>query len=199
MIDNDIKKALHRNMYICYGCVAITMLMVIGNYLTNAKAVDESRKYLYMVRQDGAVVPMEWVDRRENIEIEVKHHLQMMVDNFYSINQFTWEEKVVNRAFWLGDLEGIHTDRVNRGYYNRFIQYNIEQKAILYPENIEVREVNGKYEFKIIINLEESYLNRASKKAIYAKGVVIVKDRNFPHNPHGLWIENYIEEQITDN
>lgn len=197
--ENDIRKILIRNSLITYAAVAIALGAMILNFLTTKSAVEESRKYLYMVRESGEIVPMEYINRRENLSIEVKHHLQMMVDNFYTLNQFNWEEKSVNKAFWLGDFENLHTARQNKGYYNRFIQYNVEQQADLRPHNIELELADNEYRFKIMIDLKVSQTGGASSKwVIFAKGKVSEKTRNFPHNPHGLWISEYLEEQIVE-
>lgn len=197
--ENDIRKILIRNSLITYAAVAIALGAMILNFLTTKSAVEESRKYLYMVRESGEIVPMEYINRRENLSIEVKHHLQMMVDNFYTLNQFNWEEKSVNKAFWLGDFENLHTARQNKGYYNRFIQYNVEQQADLRPHNIELELADNEYRFKIMIDLKVSQTGGASSKwVIFAKGKVSEKIRNFPHNPHGLWISEYLEEQIVE-
>ena len=177
-VENDIRKILIRNSLITYGAVAIALGALLMNYLTVKSAIEESRKYLYVVRDSGEVVPMEYVNRRENLAIEVKHHLQMLVDNFYDLNQFNWEEKSVNRAFWLGDIEKLHISRQNNGYYNRFIQYNIEQQANLWPQNIELQLIDGEYHFKIIIDLKVSQAGGTyTKWLVFAKGIVSEKSR----------------------
>lgn len=194
---NDIRKSLIRNSLTTYASVLVACVAMVLYFMNASKTVDESRKYLYMVKETGEIVPMEWVNRRDNIEIEVKHHLQMLIDDFYSLNQFNWEEKAVNKAFWLGDMEKIHIDRENKGYYNRFIQYNVVQQAELRPEDIElVRITENKYNFKIIIHLSESYLESQNEYLVFARGKIKVTDRNFPHNPHGLFVEEYIEDRL---
>lgn len=194
---NDIQKSLIRNSLTTYASVVVACLAMVLFFMGNNKSIDESRKYLYMVKESGEVVPMEWVNRRDNIEIEIKHHLQMLVDDFYSLNQFNWEEKAVNKAFWLGDLEKIHIDRENKGYYNRFIQFNVEQVAEVKPENIELLSLdNSTFSFKIIITLSDSYLETKNNYLIFAKGKIKTTDRNFPNNPHGLFVIEYIEDRL---
>lgn len=194
---NDIRKSLIRNSLTTYACVFVTCVAMVLYFMSANKAVDESRKYLYMIKESGEVVPMEWVNRRDNVEIEMKHHLQMLVDDFYSLNQFNWEEKAINKAFWLGDMEKIHIDRENKGYYNRFIQYNVVQEAELHPEDIElVRSTENSYSFKIIIHLSESYLEAKNEYLVFARGKIKITDRNFPHNPHGMFVEEYVEDRL---
>lgn len=194
---NDIRKSLIRNSLTTYACVFVACVAMVLYFMSANKAVDESRKYLYMIKESGEVVPMEWVNRRDNVEIEMKHHLQMLVDDFYSLNQFNWEEKAINKAFWLGDMEKIHIDRENKGYYNRFIQYNVVQEAELHPEDIElVRSTENSYSFKIIIHLSESYLEAKNEYLVFARGKIKITDRNFPHNPHGMFVEEYVEDRL---
>ncbi|MFV0468634.1 MAG: hypothetical protein ACK5MK_06875 [Dysgonomonas sp.] len=197
-IQNDIRKFLLRNSIITYGCVLITGLTLFFHFKTESKAIDQARMYLYMINADGDIIPLKYADRRDNITMEVKHHLTMLVENFYSLNQNNWERKTVDKAFWLGDLEKIHKDRANKGYYNRFIQYNVIQTSAVKPENIEVRPLdsNNEFEFKIIIDMEDNYNGTISKYVIFAKGKAKVTDRNFPNNPHGIWVYEYLEEKI---
>ena len=197
MIQNDIRKFLIRNSIVTYSMCAIAVVSMLLTFLASSKSVDESRKYLYMVRTDGEVVPLEWVNRRENISVEMKHHLTMFADNFYTLDQFTWENRV-EKALWLGDIEQLHIRRTNEGYYNRFIQFGVEQKAVLYPENIELtQDDNGTVQFRIMINLTEQVNKQPISYVIFAKGMVRIAEREFPHNPHGLFIENYLEEKIV--
>lgn len=195
---NDIRKFLIRNSIITYSSVLITITVLVLHFLTTNKAIEESRKYLYMIQESGEIVPLEWVERRDNLQIEIKHHLSMFVSAFYSLNTSNWEDHI-NKALYLADVETIHQDRENKGYYNRFIQYNIEQSGTLPPTNIELEEIDkDSYEFRIIIALEESYNKQKIPYLIFAKGKIrpIPSGRNFPHNPHGLWIYDYVEESI---
>lgn len=192
---DNITKFLIRNSLITYASTAITIVTLVLFFLRSNKAIDESRAYLYYVKSSGEIVPLEWINRRDNIEIEIKHHLQMVVDNFYSLNQFTWEDKVVNKAFWLGDFEKLHAYRESSGYYNKFIQYNVIQEAVLPPENIEVSSIDKEnFSFNIIVNITMN----AKKYVLFARGKIKVTDRNFPYNPHGLWVYDYIEDQLTE-
>lgn len=196
-LENDIQKFLIRNSIITYSCVVIAIISMILCFLTISKQTEESRNYLYMVRADGEIVPMEWVNRRDNLDIEMKHHLEMMVDNLYSINQFNFEEKVINKGFWLGDFEPLHNNRRSKGYYNIFVQSNIEQDAFILPKNIELERIsNTKSKFRIIIDMKRNYGNTEKKFVIFATGEIEEKTRNFPNNPHGLWITKYAEEKI---
>lgn len=192
---NDIKKFLLRNSIITYGMCGVAIVAMLLNFFSTQKAIDESRKYLYMIKTDGEVVPMEWIERRDNMTVEVKHHISMFVDNFYTLNQYNWEERV-EKALWLGDFKNLHIRRLNEGFYNRFIQFGVEQRAMLFPESIELVQENGQIVFRIMINLSEKIDNVRYNYTIFAKGNVQMTTREFPLNPHGLFITNYIEEKV---
>lgn len=194
-MDNSIRKFLIRNALVTYFSLALAALCVVVTYLSFDRGVEESRKYLYMIKTDGEVVPLEWVNRRENISIEMKHHVVMFVENFYDLNQYKWERSI-EKALWLGDFEQLHTKRMNDGYYNRFIQFGAEQFATIDPEAMELYMEGGETYFRVIINLTEKMGGIENHYIIFSKGKIAVTDRNFPHNPHGLFISDYLEEAV---
>lgn len=49
--ENEIRKILIRNSLITWGAVAVALGAMILNFLSTRSAIDESRKYLYMVRE----------------------------------------------------------------------------------------------------------------------------------------------------
>lgn len=200
-IQDNIKKLLITNSIITYGCVILVVVMTILNFMNTQSIVKESRAFLYAINPKGEIIPMECYNRMDKKEIEIKHHLQMFVDYFYSFTQTNWK-KQAEKALWLADedLGQIHIDRKNNGYYNRFIQYSIFQKGELNIKDIELDLKSGEpYSFRIIINVIEEYKGVSKKYIVFAKGKIksVESDRNFPKNPHGLHIYDYIEEHIT--
>lgn len=193
MIQNEMRKFLIRNSIITYTMCAIAIVALLLNFLTNVKSIEESRKYLYMIRTDGEIVPLEWINRRENISVEIKHHIYLFVKNFYDLEQSLWKEGV-EKALWLGDLKQLHIRRQNDGYYNRFIQFSIEQTTTIQPEDIELYGEDG-MNFRVMINLAEKQGGQNLYYVIFAKGTIRTTVRS-GQNPHGLYIENYLEEKV---
>lgn len=194
--ENNIRKFLIVNSLVTLALTSITIVSFILMYKMSRNAVIESREFIYAYNTEGDIIPMKWVQRRDNVEIEIRHHLQMFVKNFYDLNLQKWESNI-NKALYLGDFEKIHTHRLNEGYYNKFIQFNVVQEAELYPENIEVDMTDEPYSFRLLIVIKESYGGQTKIFNVFAKGEIKeLADRNFPWNPHGLFIENYLEEQI---
>lgn len=194
---NSIRRKLMLNSLVVYVLALVTVLSLYFNYKTSSSALKESREFLYAYNTEGDIIPMKWVNRRENIEIEIKNHITHFVKCFYDLNLQKWESNI-NKALYVGDFEKIHTDRMNKGYYNKFIQFNVVQSAELYPENIEIDMTSKTYNFRILIVIAEAYQGEKPKVFnIFAKGEIQLTDRNFPWNPHGMLINNYVEEEIT--
>lgn len=194
-VKNDIRKLIVKNCIVVYGLLGAICFCMFINYQTNKAAMAESREYLYAVMPSGELCPMKWHNRRDNIDIEIKHHLQMLVDNFYSLTQYNWEQKV-EKALWLGDFENLHNERANKGYYNGFIQYDVVQNVILSPENIEIKhQEDGSISFYVEIGLEITKGATTKRLVKFIKGQIKEVDRNYPLNPHGLYIYDYVEEK----
>ncbi len=174
--------------------VIVTICMAV-TFIVTSRAIDESRNYLYMIRQDGEVMPLEWIERRGNLEVEIKHHISMFVNYFYNINQNNMKENA-DKALRLGNFQDLYNNRVNRGYFNNTL-LDVE-----YTGEIDLLELiplgNDHYNFKIIINATTKTGSSEKHTAIFATGKIRPTNREFPHNPHGLFIENYAEERIVN-
>lgn len=197
-IENDIKKALIRNSLITWGCVVIVVATLYFHFSTIGRAVSDVKQNVYMINPKGEVIPTELMNRRDNLEVEIKGQLSLFVENYYCLNQLNWENKVIEKSLYLGDFEKQHIDRKNKGYYNKFIQYNIEQYAYIRPDEIQLTRIpdTEEYHFNIIIYISEHENERLLRKFItFASGRAKLIDRNYPKNTHGIWLYNYVEEK----
>lgn len=193
---NTIRKVIIINAFVVFSFAAIVICSLLFSYKVVTDVQRESKEYIYAINTEGDIIPMKWVNRRENVQIEAKSHLQYFIKNYYDLNLEKWERSLEKAAF-VADIEKHHTDRQNKGYYNKFIQYDVIQTAKLFPENIEVDVSQTPYKFRLLVVLTESYGEQESKTFnIYVKGEIHLTDRNFPHNPFGMWITNYLEEAI---
>lgn len=196
-LENNINKFLVRNAIISWSMVAISVACLLIAAFTIHNAVGESRKYLYMIRENGDIAPIEWIERRNNIEIEAKHHITMFVDYFYNINQYT-QKTNIEKALWLGNFQNLYADRVNKNYFNNTL-LDIEYMGEIEHMELYPTDNDGSYLFQIIINATTRVAGSPDKiTKIFAKGNIKVTSREFPHNPHGLYIDNYVEEKIVN-
>lgn len=198
---NDIRKKLFINSAITYAMAAIAVISLLINYSITSKAIDESRRYLYMIRTNGEIVPLEWRERRDNIEIELKSHVKTFVDCFYNLNKDSKDDNI-KKALELGDFKDLYADRINKNYFN---QIYLDVRYTGNMEHIEVEPLDDThYSFKIIIDASAISGDNIRKSKIFATGKVEVLDRSrfdanaYLTNPHGMLIYDYIEEKIVN-
>ncbi len=122
----------------------------------------------------------------------------MFVDAWYNLTQYDWEEKA-ERAGWLGgnSIRDLFIARKKAGYYNRFIQNNITQAARIVDLQVHP-EPDGTYSFELVVDIQERMDAYVRMWRLLASGAVRVIERSWPHNPHGLWIEPYLETKIME-
>lgn len=141
---------------------------------------------------------MKWLNRLDNIKIEIKNHLLMFHDNFYEYDSFNWE-KNSEKALWLGDdsVEQLFIKRSNDGWYNRVEMYNVKQKIEINPEDIQIKGNDEPFAFKLNALLTINQSGSVTKYQFQTSGNIVFVSRNFPLNPHGLLITNFNEINRT--
>ena len=97
----SMRRSLVRNNLITILCLILVLVCFILNYLERREEREERMKYAYYVATDGEVIPARYAQRRDNLEIEIRHHLSMFVEDWYSLTQYDWERKA-EAAGWLG-------------------------------------------------------------------------------------------------
>ena len=91
-------------------------------------------------------------------------------------------------------MDNLYRQKKADGVYNRLLQYSLVQKVLSIDSQIE--EQNGMYVFRTVTIFE---INRGSIIDTYelvSSGNLILVDRNFPNNPHGLLITDYFENTL---
>ena len=158
--------------------------------------VYKRQEFSYYVATDGEVIPARYAQRRDNIEIEIRHHLAMFVDDWYALTQDTWEAKA-EAAGWLGgnSIRDMYIARREAGFFNRFIQGNIRYEAKIAELRITPNE-DGTFAFEMAVDLHEKGTGYARLWRVFADGSIRVIERSWPNNPHGLWIEPFLERKI---
>ena len=176
----------------------LVLVCFVLNYLERREEREERMKYAYYVATDGEVIPARYAQRRDNIEIEIRHHLSMFVDDWYSLTQYDWERKA-EAAGWLGgnSLRDAFLTRQKSGFFNRFIQRNVVQEATIKDLMIH-SAVDGSFTFELVVDIQERMDAYSRLWRVLASGSIHVIERSWPHNPHGLVIEPYLENKIFE-
>ena len=192
----SFRKILERNNLITVLCLLLVLVSFILNYLERRETLGKQLEFSYYVATDGEVIPARYAQRRDNIEIEIRHHLAMFVDDWYALTQDTWEAKA-EAAGWLGgnSIRDMYIARREAGFFNSFIQGNIRYEAKIAELRITPNE-DGTFAFEMAVDLHEKGTGYARLWRVFADGSIRVIERSWPNNPHGLWIEPFLERKI---
>ncbi len=201
---NDISKFLIRNTIVVYAMTTLAIVSSIMTYIAFQKSLEESRKYIYVYQAGttGEIVPMHVTARRDNLEIECKGHLVNFATLYYGASHDNYDISK-EKAVWLGDFLELYKASRRVKLKESIITYGIKNVAYILPENFVITKVSDDlFKFNIMINLDTKIGNSIKRSVIVASGDIEVVERNFPHNPHGLFIKNYNEErtiELTEN
>lgn len=190
----NIYKFLLLNRLIVFALVGAFLVASIIMGISINRLYSKQLNTVLVVGTEGEVIPMKWLKRKENIEIELKHHLLMFHENFYAYDLMNVKRNT-EKALWLGDnsIEQLYIKRSNDGWYNKVEMYNIKQSIVIEPENIIIQGNKEPFQFKIIAELTITQGNQISIYQFETLGNIIFVSRNYPLNPHGFLITNFSE------
>jgi len=152
-------------------------------------------KSAFAINTDGSIIPLKLVTQKENFRVEALAHLELFHTYFYNIDESNYERNL-EKALWLGNssIDNLYRQKKADGVYNRLLQYSLVQKVLSIDSRII--ENNGSYSFTTTTIFE---INRGSIIDTYelvSTGNLILVNRNFPNNPHGLLITDYFENTL---
>ena len=191
----DIYTVLKLNRFIVLAIVIrahkFSAFALWVTFTTNKKALNSA----FAINNDGSIIPLKLVTQKENFQVEALAHLDLFHIYFYNIDATNYE-KNLEKALWLGNgsVADLYRQKKADGVYNRLLQYSLVQKVLSIDSRIT--ENNGSYSFTTTTIFE---INRGSIIDTYelvSTGNLIMVDRNFPNNPHGLLITNYFENTL---
>lgn len=191
----NIYNVLKLNRFIVLAVVIFAMFSSTFSlwmaFTTNKNALNSA----FAINTDGSIIPLKLVSQKENFRVEALAHLDLFHSYFYNIDASNYESNL-EKALWLGNnsVDNLYRQKKADGVYNRLLQYSLVQKVISIDSQVE--EQNGAYVFRTVTVFE---INRGSIIDTYelvSTGNLIMVDRNFPNNPHGLLITNYFENTL---
>jgi hypothetical protein len=190
----DIYKTLIVNRMVVWG---LTIAFIVSSAIFAFSINDLYSKQLNTVLvldTDGEVIPMKWMQRDENIKVEIKDHLEKFHTYFYQYDAFN-VEKSLEKALWFGDnsIEQLYIKRKNDGWYTKVSSYGIKQTIEILPENIEIQGNNEPYSFRVKAILSITQDDQTVRYSFETTGLIIFVSRNYPLNPHGLLITRFAE------
>ncbi len=149
----------------------------------------------FAINTDGSVIPLKWVSQKENLEVEAQAHLELFHTYFYNIDASNYLRNL-EKALWLGNssVDNLYRQKKADGVYNRLLQYSLVQKVLSIESQLDLQV--EPYQFKTITIFEINRGTVVDRYELVSSGNLIVVDRNYPTNTHGLLITNYFENTL---
>jgi len=180
----------------------VVITVVLGAMLTSLfsgwMVFDIHQKALnnaFAINTDGAVIPLKLVSQKENFMVEALAHLELFHTYFYNIDASNYE-KNLEKALWLGNsaVDNLYRQKKADGVYNRLLQYSLVQKVLSIESKIQ--QQNDTYSFITTTIFEINRGTIVDTYELVSTGNLILVDRNYPNNTHGLLITNYFEKTL---
>ncbi|WP_100612818.1 conjugal transfer protein TraK [Confluentibacter lentus] len=149
----------------------------------------------FAINTDGSVIPLKWVTQKENFQVEALAHLELFHTYFYNIDASNYE-KNLEKALWLGNssVDNLYRQKKADGVYNRLLQYSLVQKVLSIESQLDTQ--TEPYQFKTTTVFEINRGTIVDTYELVSTGNLLVVDRNYPNNTHGLLITNYFENTL---
>ena len=149
----------------------------------------------FAINTDGSVIPLKLVSQKENFMVEALAHLELFHTYFYNIDASNYE-KNLEKALWLGNsaVDNLYRQKKADGVYNRLLQYSLVQKVLSIESKIQHQ--NDTYSFITTTVFEINRGTIVDTYQLVSTGNLILVDRNYPNNTHGLLITNYFEKTL---
>ena len=191
----NIYSVLKINRFIVISVVLLALVSSGFSGFMVYNIYQKSMNSSFAINTDGSVIPLKWVAQQENMEVEALAHLELFHSYFYNIDASNYE-KNLEKALWLGNssVDNLYRQKKADGVYNRLIQYSLVQKVLSTESELEL--LDDSYQFRTTTIFE---INRGTITDTYelvSTGNLIVVDRNYPNNTHGLLITNYFENSL---
>jgi len=160
-------------------------------YDTHKKALNSS----FAINTDGTVIPLKWVTQKENFQVEALAHLELFHSYFYNIDASNYE-KNLEKALWLGNssVDNLYRQKKADGVYNRLLQYSLVQRVLSVESQLDLQAEPYQFQTKTIFEINRGTV--VDTYELVSTGNLIVVDRNYPKNTHGLLIANYFENTL---
>lgn len=194
-VGENIFYKLKRNNVAVYVMAVITLVSVVSAAYFSYQTYLHSRNHVYAIDSKGQMIPLTLIDQKKDRIRQVMANADLFVNYAYDIDAFNYKEKK-EKLSWLLDnnVIRIFKNKENAGYYNQLLQYNIIQHAKVLPETMKWSEENGKYTLRFISQIQIINTGQRQVYNIQIKLNMIDVSINYPYNPYGLLIVDYVEE-----
>ena len=192
----NIYEVLKLNRFIVLSVIVMALLSTIISSFISYKMYSKALNGSFAIGKNGEVIPLQWVQQKENLEVEALEHLRLFHNYFYGIDATNFESHI-EKALWLGDssVDNIYRQKKADGVYNRLMQYALVQKVVSIESELDLTA--EPYPFRTTTVFQ---INRGSAidtyELISTGKLMHLEKRNFPKNTHALLITDYFENTL---
>lgn len=195
-----IYKNLKANNRAVWLVCSIAIISIIGSFFYAYMVTKDANKTLYAVNEKGAIVPLVLLnEKKDNIKI-VAGAISYFANSYYELDQFNYKDKI-EKVLWLADntfKTEVIEDKQRKGYYNRFLQNGVIQKAYVDEKSLKISSYDPPYkvEYDVIImnwnGNNEKYYKVTNTAVLYPVNI------NFPYNPFGILYTKFLETGLIE-
>ncbi len=192
----NIYEVLKTNRFIVLAVVTMAMLSTIISSVISFKMYDKSLNGAFAIGKNGEVIPLQWVEQKENLEVEALEHLRLFHTYFYDIDVTNFENNI-EKALWLGNstVDNVYRQKKADGVYNRLLQYSLVQKVISIDSEIDLKAEPYPFRTTTVFQINRGSIIDTYELVTTGK-ILHLEKRNFPKNTHGLLITDYFENAL---
>ncbi len=135
----NIYEVLKMNRFIVLAVIVMAFLSTIISSLISYKMYNKALDGSFAIGKNGEVIPLQWVQQKENLEVEALEHLRLFHSYFYGLDATNFENHI-EKALWLGDssVDNVYRQKKADGVYNRLMQYSLVQKVISIESELDL-------------------------------------------------------------
>ena len=191
----NIYDTLKLNRFVTISVTVMAFLSVIFSGILIYNTYKEALNSAFAVNTDGSIIPLKLVEQKENLEIEAKAHLALFHQNFYGLTPNNFERNL-EKALWLGNtsVDEVYKQKKADGVYNRLLQYSLIQKVISIESQLNLQK--EPYAFRTVVQFEVNRGTTVDNYELITTGNLLLVERHYPNNTHGLLISNYFEKSL---
>lgn len=192
-IDTAFSHIKKFSLWLISGCTVICVFAIYASF----NAVMRAHQQIYVLA-NGKILQAVSGDRKDNIAVEAKDHVQMFHHWFFTLDP---DENVIKRnlakALNLADetARKAYLNLKEQGYYNNIIAANISQTLTVDSIQLDTREYP--YKFKCFASQKLVRSTSSVSRKLITMGELRNVSRS-ENNPHGFLIQKWETIQNDD-
>ena len=174
----------------CLAVIILCALISCFVMYSSHRIVREAQARIYILA-NGKALEAYGADRRDNIPVEARDHIQMFHHYFFSLDP---DEKVINtnmnRALYLADgsAKKQYDNLKESGFYRSIISGNISQQIEIDTITLNTRDYP--YFFRLVAREKLIRTTSITTRSLVTEGYLRSVERS-DNNAHGFLIENW--------